>query len=66
MELYFGSVVRLKTGGPLMTVEGHKPELDCVDCVWFCKVGDDYWAGPNRDSFLVSALVEASDADKTI
>lgn len=30
-----GDVVMVKSGGPLMTVEGTGPLVDSVTCVWF-------------------------------
>lgn len=45
-----GDVVRLKSGGPKMTVEHVDEELDLVTCVWF--ENKDL----KRDSFSATAL----------
>jgi uncharacterized protein YodC (DUF2158 family) len=46
---FIGDVVRLKSGGPEMTID----ELDDnggVGCVWFEHAGDK-WKGPKRKTF---------------
>ncbi len=54
-EFRVGDVVRLKSGGERMTVEGGEVT---VRCVFFRRHGDD-WSGPVRESFAASALVLA-------
>jgi len=47
-----GDVVRLKSGGPRMTVEGYKSGNKTVWCVWFCEGGKSFI----RDEFNVNCL----------
>lgn len=64
MELKVGDVVRLKTGGPPMTVEyvqeapGEDP---MVGTVWFER-DEDSWTGPKRESFPVDDLEKTTPA----
>ena len=65
-----GDVVRLKTGGPKMTVEaleGQRHPSDGysdagpvtpgeVGCVWFTKDDEGAWTGPHRSRYAVDAL----------
>jgi uncharacterized protein YodC (DUF2158 family) len=57
-DLVEGDVVRLKTGGPAMTVQKAGP---VVRCVWFEKVDqpDKEWEGPITAEFPASALVKS-------
>ncbi len=57
-----GDVVRLKTGGPKMTVErvSHAPTYgDRVDCVWF----DDNAQGPFYERFAPEVLYDVNGGD---
>lgn len=55
-----GDIVRLKIGGPKMTVEGQSDNGYDVDCVWFVQV-DGGWEGPIRDTFHRMVLVDATN-----
>lgn len=50
-----GDIVRLKTGGPNMTVDEVK-DYSCM-CVWFAPVPDErMWDGPWRTHFNHTVL----------
>jgi uncharacterized protein YodC (DUF2158 family) len=49
------TIVRLRAGGPLMTVEDIRPSDSLVQCVWI-----DARGRARRDAFHHKALVEAS------
>jgi uncharacterized protein YodC (DUF2158 family) len=49
------TIVRLRAGGPLMTVEDIRPSETLVQCVWI-----DARGRAQRDAFHHKALVEAS------
>lgn len=60
-----GDVVRLKSGGPWMTVcDLHKTqEAETAQCLWFTPDGGavlNSWCGPSQDHFITSALELAS------
>jgi len=56
-----GDVVRLKIGGPKMTVETCTEDGTRVACVWFhWQQADSSWGGVMRDSFPAEIL-EACD-----
>ena len=61
MEFKLGDLVRLKSGGPLMTVEkvGQRPMTneDGVWCTWFEKVGNRQV--PKRETFFPLVLENA-------
>lgn len=50
-----GDVVRLKTGGPRMTVQGRRVHGDDLICKWF---DDD---GANKESFAPESLEKVED-----
>lgn len=50
-----GDVVRLKEGGPKMTVEGRRDSK--VACVWFDKRPDGTWGGLHRCEFEAAELM---------
>ena len=52
-KLKTGDVVKLPSGGPLMTVDGFRPESGKVCCAWFC--GDQL----QRSEFFVEAVVKS-------
>jgi uncharacterized protein YodC (DUF2158 family) len=54
-----GSVVRLKTGGPSMTVERVHPDGGVITCVWFDEIISEKaagWGKFNREKFDADAL----------
>lgn len=57
-DITIGSVVRLKSGGPLMTVVEENTNDGFVSCEWFTSTGDatSLWAGPTNRSFKLSSL----------
>ena len=60
LQFKSGDVVRLKSGGPKMTVmdiDGHGNHLDVVTCTWF--VDGEYKPGKFR-----MCMLEAGDACK--
>jgi len=62
-EINIGDTVRLKTGGPFMTVEAFVNEK--VVCVWFQKHTGGIWEAPASHSFFQTSLqkVEPSPSD---
>ena len=53
-----GDVVKLKTGGPNMTID--TVVNDAIKCVWFSPRPDQSWDGPYSDVFKRDSLVEIS------
>jgi uncharacterized protein YodC (DUF2158 family) len=73
MELKIGDVVRLKTGGPKMTVNAvHEQvgEAPYVTSIWFERVTaaafaideGEHWDGPHTETFAVDALEKIEEA----
>lgn len=69
--LKIGDVVRLKTGGPKMTVaELREPDDDemrdltrlSAECIWFTQMADGGWSGLYRDVIPVDLLEIVKDA----
>lgn len=62
MEFKSGDLVRLKSGGPLMTVENvgerHMVDGEAVWCVWFEAVGSKQVM--KRETFSPAVLEESS------
>jgi len=60
VDFKIGNVVRLKTGGPCMTVESLSDSLkDRVSCVWFknhASEKDPIWGEVTRARFEVQSL----------
>ncbi|MDW9891142.1 DUF2158 domain-containing protein [Sinorhizobium meliloti WSM1022] len=54
MEFKVGTVVQLKSGGPLMTVTDPRNEYGTVDTVWFNQEGNVYT--PTSASFKPEQL----------
>lgn len=59
MEFKLGDLVRLKSGGPRMTVEGEPGNGSYVRCVWF----DSPYHGVYREAFL-SGLLDKEVAEE--
>lgn len=60
MTFKIGDVVRLKTGGEAMTVEGLSDFG--LKCVWFVLTEKSGYSGPHRSTFREETL-EACDRD---
>jgi len=59
-----GDVVRLKSGGPFMTVRGTNTD-NVVSVEWFESDGSN-WHGVRKDSFLLESLVTKTEIDETL
>lgn len=56
-ELAPGMIVRLLSGGPLMTLDSTSTDGKLCLCVWFPEIASGIWATkPSRESF-VTALI---------
>ena len=53
-----GDIVKLKTGGPNMTVCSSVD--DTIRCMWFSPRPDQSWDGPYSELFKKDTLVEVS------
>jgi uncharacterized protein YodC (DUF2158 family) len=52
-EFQVGDIVRLKSGGPLMTIEAIQDDEDnAILCVWFCE------NEKKADSFIPETLIK--------
>ncbi len=53
-----GDLVKLKSGGPIMTVIEHSHPMvaNVVSCTWFTQ-SDGAWVGPHHAQFRASLLV---------
>lgn len=60
MQFSVGDVVKINSGGPVMTVEGIviQDTIITCDCVWFISADDGYCEGPIRESFDQRVLRE--------
>ncbi len=56
MALQVGDTVRLKSGGPLMTVESTDYSNGAVNCIWFCD--DENKAEPKTHVFPQETLTK--------
>lgn len=57
-----GELVRLKSGGPTMTVEIHTaPDVaNIVGCVWFSKAPGGGFVGPHRENFRAALIARTA------
>ena len=57
MVFEMGDVVRLKSGGPAMTVYGpNQRDPDNIVCQWFDQTGDGSWGTSKTESFKSGML----------
>lgn len=46
-----GDIVKLKSGGPPMTIEMATGDGLAAKCMWFAPNGEGGWTGPYRETF---------------